>query len=184
MGQDDHEAFTTLYERHYGDVLAYALRRIGEHEARDVTAQTFLVAWRRLDTVSTTEAALPWLYAVARNVLAEQLRSQRRQLRLTRRLEAAAAARALTVHPDVADRLAEHDRFGAALSQLSPRDREVVQLVAWEGLDVKDAATVAGCTATTLAVRLHRARRRIARLLDDEPPPQSPGRVARTEAPR
>ena len=76
----EHEHFVTLYERHASLVLAYARRRIGADEAEDVLAETFLVAWRRRDDVP--DDALPWLYAVAGNVLRNRTRSARRQAAL------------------------------------------------------------------------------------------------------
>ena len=70
----EHERFVSLYERHAALVLAYARRRIGAAEAEDVLAETFLVAWRRRDEVP--DDALPWLYAVAGNVLRNRVRSR------------------------------------------------------------------------------------------------------------
>jgi RNA polymerase sigma-70 factor (ECF subfamily) len=48
---------------------------------------------------------------------------------------------------------------------LGERDREALMLVAWDGLDHRDAATVMGCSTSAFTVRLHRARRRLAGLL-------------------
>ena len=51
------------------------------------------------------------------------------------------------------------------MAKLSPRDQEVLQLIAWEDLDITDAAKVLGCSNTACKVRLHRARRRLALML-------------------
>ena len=51
------------------------------------------------------------------------------------------------------------------MAKLSPRDQEVLQLIAWEDLDITDAAKVLGCSNTTCKVRLHRARRRLELML-------------------
>ena len=76
---DDREArFRRVCEAHTAAVLAYALRRVPREDAADVVAETFLVAWRRLDDVDE-RSALPWLYAVARRVLLSQQRATRRQ---------------------------------------------------------------------------------------------------------
>ena len=85
----EHERFVSLYERHAALVLAYARRRIGAAEAEDVLAETFLVAWRRRDEVP--DDALPWLYAVAGNVLRNRVRSERRRAALSARLAAESA---------------------------------------------------------------------------------------------
>lgn len=58
------ERFVALWTEHAPRVMAYALRHVGPDGAEDVVAETFLVAWRRLDRVP--EDALPWLLVVAR----------------------------------------------------------------------------------------------------------------------
>ena len=166
MTSDDaHTRFQALFEAHRVAIFAYARRRVDADAAADVVADTFLVAWRRLDAVP--DDALPWLYGVARKVVANQLRAARRADALVDRLvgdHAAAAehvAHACAPDPRV---LALH----AALARLGERDREALRLVAWEGLDAERAARAAGCTRATFAVRLHRARRRLAAAMSEE----------------
>jgi RNA polymerase sigma factor (sigma-70 family) len=158
-------AFTRLYERHYLEVLAYARRRAEEATARDVTAETFLVAWRRLD--EAVERGLPWLYRTAHLTLRNFERAERRSARTAARLASLPASAEV---PDPAVTHAERQRLLTALQSLSATDRELLLLVAWEQLDARSAARVAGCTATAAAVRLHRARRRLRQAL----PPQDP----------
>jgi RNA polymerase sigma factor (sigma-70 family) len=55
--------------------------------------------------------------------------------------------------------------LGMALEQLRESDRELLLLTAWEGLNASEVAQVMGCSRRTLAVRLHRARRRLSRAL-------------------
>ncbi len=66
-GADLRTVFEAFYTAHYGSVLAYARRRVGEAAARDVTAEVFVVAWRRFDLAA--ERGLPWLYTTAGLVL-------------------------------------------------------------------------------------------------------------------
>ncbi len=56
--------------------------------------------------------------------------------------------------------------LSAALSSLSERDRELLLLMAWEGLEPQQAAEVLGVRPNTLAVRFHRARRRLSAALE------------------
>lgn len=56
--------FVDLYERHYGAVLAYGVRRVGAEQGREVASDTFLVAWRKRPEL-TRDEELPWLYATA-----------------------------------------------------------------------------------------------------------------------
>ena len=76
--------FEALFERHHTAVRAYVVRRSAGIVVEDVVADTFLVAWRRLEDVP--DVALPWLLGVARRVLADQRRGARRRRSLTERL--------------------------------------------------------------------------------------------------
>jgi len=81
------DRFTDLFDRTHGPLLAYAVRRVADPaDAADVVAETFVVAWRRLDDVPTGQAARPWLFGVARRVLANHYRGERRRLALADRL--------------------------------------------------------------------------------------------------
>lgn len=170
--------FVALYERHYGLVLAYARRRTDEASARDVAAETFTVAWRRSAEVQRID--LPWLLRTASLVLKNQQRAGRRQQRTAHRL---AAQPDLAAADPGADRYG-HSRIAQALDALSPDDRELLQLVAWEQLPTADLAAVLGCTSGTAAVRLHRARRRLRAALaaapadDDDPTNRQRGHLA------
>ncbi|WP_131737095.1 RNA polymerase sigma factor [Actinomadura roseirufa] len=154
--------FAQLWNAHYGDVLSYATRRTDPETARDIAAETFLVAWRRRGDVPP-DRPFPWLLAVARNVLANETRGDRRRGRLLGRLRGDRDHQRPVA--DVATGLAEGGRIAAALRLLPDRDREVLQLVGWEELDTREAATVMGCSARTFAVRLHRARKRLTAAL-------------------
>ncbi|MDQ6936313.1 MAG: RNA polymerase sigma factor [Actinomycetota bacterium] len=181
MRAGDAAAFTSLYERYYDDVLRYARRRVDEQTARDVAAETFLVAWRRPGQVPGEEP-LPWLYAVARNTLANVLRGRSRDAALGVRVRAASVAAGVPT-ADPADVVVQSVEVAAALGRLSRPDQEALQLVAWEDLDLAAAAQVVGCSAATFAVRLHRARRRLGRLLAaPSPEADSTYRVFETEA--
>ncbi|MQY08914.1 RNA polymerase sigma factor [Actinomadura macrotermitis] len=172
---DPDGGFTRLWDEHYDDVLRYAARRIDHETARDIAAETFLIAWRRRGDIPP-DHPFPWLLNVARNVLANETRSHHRRTRLWDRLRGDGA------HPpaaDVASGLAEGGRIAAGLSRLSARDREVLQLVGWDDLDARAAATVMGCSVKTFSVRLHRARRRLTAALAeidaaDRPAPAAP----------
>jgi RNA polymerase sigma-70 factor (ECF subfamily) len=169
-GGRDEKWFVELYERTYAGVLRYARRRVDDDAARDVAAETFLVAWRRLDGIPAEP--LPWLYGVARGILANESRRSRRHDRTAKRI----AASSRNVPADQSDRVGETALVAAALATLSESDREVISLVAWEGLEAGAAAQAVGCSAGAFAVRLHRARKRLQLALADQhvmPPPPS-----------
>ncbi len=162
MSDEEERRFTELYRRHYVDVLRYVRRRLDPEATGDVVAETFLVAWRRLDRVP--EDPLPWLYGVARNAVANRRRATGRQDRLQQRVRDPAAGTRMH-EPDHAEQTTEALRISGALAQLSSQDQDAVRLVTWERLSIKDAASALGCSRVAMAVRLHRARRRLAELL-------------------
>src|SRR5687768_14349023 len=82
---EEREAFRRLFEMAYRPLLAYALRRSDDHAAaEEVVGETLLVAWKRRRDMPTGADTLPWLYGVARRVLANQRRAAQRRRRLER----------------------------------------------------------------------------------------------------
>lgn len=157
MRIDEESLFETHFRGYAGRVHAFALRRSDPEAAQDVTAETFLIAWRR--RAEMPPEPLPWLYGIARGVLANERRTSNRRLSLTARIAAEPAASDAAATGD-------HDVL-RALASLPESDREALLLSAWEGLSTKEAAAVVGCSAATFAVRLHRARKRLARVLGE-----------------
>lgn len=153
------EQFTAAYRAHYRQVYAYAVARAGRQLADEIVAETFLVAWRRFPAMPRA-APLPWLLAVARNVVRERYRAEVRQHALAAEMQAWITEDELSV-ADVADGVAERAAVLAALAKLSDGDRELLTLVAWHGLAPGQAARVVGCSTASYFVRLHRARRRL-----------------------
>jgi len=158
------ERFRRLYESNYSAILGYALRRVSPEEAADVVADTFLIAWRRLSEVPHGDDARLWLYGIARRVLANSARSARRRNRLGARLVGTTAAPTVDAIPPDAVGVA------AAFTRLRPEEQELLALVAWEGLSAPEAARVLGCSANAARIRLHRARRKLARELGEPAP--------------
>jgi RNA polymerase sigma-70 factor (ECF subfamily) len=144
--------FDDLYAAAAPAVLAYAARRTDTlDDAEDVAAETFAIAWRRLEDCPAVPRA--WLFGIARRVLANRYRSASRWRRLSERLFHATDHRAqrLTMEGGPAT---------AALSRMREADRELLRLVAWEGLDHAEIGIVLGITPNAVAIRLHRARQR------------------------
>jgi RNA polymerase sigma-70 factor (ECF subfamily) len=157
---DTEERFNALYRAHFRAVLSYASRRTDPDTARDVVAETFLIAWRRLDSVPADSGQTePWLYGVARRVLANAERSQRRSQRLAARMRHDDSGEEALADPALV--ISERQRVIQALRRLPEPEREALLLVGWEGLDLAGAALAMGCSRSAMAVRLHRARRRL-----------------------
>jgi RNA polymerase sigma factor (sigma-70 family) len=152
--------FAALYEANFSRILGYTVRRTQTPEdAADAAAETFLIAWRRLEQVPEGDGARLWLYGTARRVLANQRRSDARRTRLSERLRAELEVAAEAREEDSA----EVELIRAAMSRLGQKDRELLGLVAWEGLGPAEIATVLGCSRNAAKLRTHRARKRLAR---------------------
>lgn len=148
-------AFTAVYANCYRDVLAYALRRCRDSTtATEITADTFAVVWRRLDEVPDGEQTRPWVFGVARKVLANEARSHRRRDRLAGHVAAAVASM-----PPVLDAV-DDGRVDAVLDRMTPTDAELLRLSYWEGLAPSELCVVLGLGASTVRSQLTRARNR------------------------
>jgi RNA polymerase sigma factor (sigma-70 family) len=158
------EALGVVYERHASAVYRHLARRVGTAAAEDLLAEVFAaaVAARLRVMPHRSGSALPWLYGIARNVVHSYLRrSPARVLvddvpavdwsAVDARLDAGARRRELRV----------------ALAALTESERELLLLVAWEGLSPAEAAEALGLTPVAARSRLHRARAHAQGALDE-----------------
>jgi RNA polymerase sigma-70 factor, ECF subfamily len=148
MAMND-EAITALFTAHHDAVVRYAIRRVGRNAAYDIASETFAIAFGHV--VSPTDP-LPWLYAIARNLIRNHVRAAGRRT---------AVGFLPDAEPDLATGVAERDALIAALRNLPEQSREALMLLAWEGLDSEAAAAVMGCSSTAYRMRLSRARRQL-----------------------
>jgi len=160
------ERFETVYRELYKPICGYALRRVREPEdAAEVIAETFATLWRRFDRCPQGDELRPWLFGVARRVIANQRRGERRRSalgeRLVEHLDRSAFERV--------DAAAETGVLAQAFASLGESDRELLSLVAWEGLTREELAVALGTSRAVARLRLHRARKRLREAL---PPTQ------------
>lgn len=166
----DPEAMAAIYDRYADRVYNACFRRTASWSlAEDAMAATFLEVWRIRDRATAYDGALlPWLYTVAGNVCRNVLRSHRRQERLRARLRPVADEHDHA--DDVAERIDDEVRMAQlldALGQLPERDREILRLVAWDGLTYQQAAEVLDVPVGTVRSRLSRSRDRLVAALDE-----------------
>jgi RNA polymerase sigma-70 factor (ECF subfamily) len=164
------ELIGVLYERHAGAVFRFLVRRVGPGAAEDLLSEVFVAALGARTRVvgHDSGSALPWLYGIALNVVRHHLRR-------------AAAPGLGLADPGmdwdaVATRLdaqAQRGQLRAALSALSPVERDLLLLVAWEGLTPGQAADTLGISKVAARSRLHRARQRAAQTLAAQPQPST-----------
>ncbi len=165
MGQSPRvdSRFRRLFDEHHGAIRDYCHRRLLPADANDATAEVFLVAWRKLDSVRLGDAPLPWLYGVARNVVRSIQRKQRRSGRLFTRLAAIVSTN--TVEPPGGQLLrhVDEENLLRALDRLNADDRELLRLHAWENLDLEELAVVFSIKPHATDMRLRRALGRLRR---------------------
>jgi RNA polymerase sigma-70 factor (ECF subfamily) len=153
------ERFETAYRELYEPICGYALRRVREPEdAAEVIAETFATLWRRFDRCPQGAELRPWLFGVARRVIANQRRGERRRTALGERLAA-------NVAPAPVQQEEPPSELSRAFASLSDSDRELLSLVAWEGLTPKELSVALGTSTAVVRLRLHRARKRLREAL-------------------
>ena len=173
MTADD---FRTLYDQTARGLLAYLLRRAQNSEdAADCLAETFLIAWNKRDQIPSDESqASRWLFGVARNVL-------RRDRAVDDKVTAATAALARELQDRNSSAPAD-DPVTLALKQLSPIDREIIEMLAWDQLAPREVATILDLSPNVVRIRAHRARLKLRQQLEHLGPVRGVPRAAMSPA--
>lgn len=169
--------FAAIFDRHSDVILRYACVRVGPDVAEDVTADTFLAAFRGRGRYDLSRAdARPWLYGIAVRQIAGHRRAEVRQ----RRLLSVIPAELLT--DDFGDRSAERvtaeqlgPRLAGVLAGLPRRDRELLLLTAWAELSYAESAEALGITVSAVRSRLTRIRARLRKALGGTNPAKLDG---------
>jgi RNA polymerase sigma factor (sigma-70 family) len=175
----DPDALEAFFRDHVDAVQSFVARRTRDPDlAADLTADIFLAA---IDSAHRYDAdrapLLAWLYGVARNVMAVEVRRGVRELRTARRIQ---GRRLLgeSGHARIEEQLdaaSDARRIYRAIGQLPETDRQLLELVALDGLPVTEAAQALGMKSGTARVRLHRNRARLRALLGEPESPQVVG---------
>jgi RNA polymerase sigma factor (sigma-70 family) len=166
------EMFTAVFDRHSAGILQYVYARLGPDLAEDVTAETFLAAFRGRERYDGAwPDARPWLYGIAVRQIGRHWRAEARRARLLR------SAIADGPVPDHGERAAERvtaqrlgPRLAAAVAALPRQDRELLLLFAWADLSYAEAAAALDTTVSAVKSRLHRIRVRLRRELGGDNP--------------
>ncbi|PZU49217.1 MAG: RNA polymerase sigma factor [Arsenicicoccus sp.] len=153
--------FDGFFAQHATQIHRYFVRRAAGNDVDDLTAEVFATAWRRRDKIPA-DFALPWLYRTASYVLANHRRKP--TLTLLSDYSGHEGGDGLDQHMrsvDPADLVMADDEVRRALGRLSTRDRGILMLHAWEGLDGEGLAQALGLTRGGAAAALSRARARL-----------------------
>lgn len=143
-----------------GDILRYLQRRVGPVDAPDLFGETLLVAWRRIDDLpeNPVETRM-WLFGLARGMLLNHARGERRRAALADRIRAHLPRASGSPAAD------EGDEVRDALRRLRPELAEIVQLVHWDGFRIGEAAEIVGVPAATARSRYARAKQELRAVL-------------------
>jgi RNA polymerase sigma factor (sigma-70 family) len=164
---DAESRFRAVFAATYPAVARYVrYRGLSGQDAEDLVAATYEVAWRRLDALPAGERTLPWLLTVALNELRNHHRKRARERALLDRLPVPEN------YSPACESVVSWKDIRGALEALSANDRELVLLVAWDGLTPAQAGSVLGLKPVTARSRLHRARARMAEILERDENPQ------------
>jgi len=150
--------FEELFERHALDVYRYISRRHIGNDSQDLTSDVFVIALQKAESIPSG-SELPWLYRTAWNVLAN---AHRKNDPITVDFD-------LTeIEPDCADVVITNDQLNRSWQKLPHKDREVLRLVAWEGLSGKELAMTLGISEGGAGAALSRARANLRKVWEEE----------------
>jgi RNA polymerase sigma-70 factor, ECF subfamily len=159
------EAFESLYRQSRDDVFAYVSSLLRDRSAaEDVTAQAFERAFRRRGSFDPRRGSRrAWLFGIARNAALDELRRRRRVAELAADPEDTEAA---SPH-ESAEVAVRRAALRQAMAQLDPRERELVALKFFAGLDNAEIAAVIGVSESNAGTRLHRTMTKLRRACDE-----------------
>lgn len=161
---DRADAFRSLYESSYSELLKFVQRRTNAAEAEDVVAEAFLVVWRRFSEAPEQESdARAWVFGIARNLMLNVQRGEQRRHALGVRLAETTTVEGSTSHADLVSSRIDLSRAWALLSEVH---QEALGLAVFENLAAAQAAQVVGISTVAFRLRLTRARRALRLSLD------------------
>lgn len=176
--RDSDERFRSLVASHAPAVARFVRRRMRPDDCDDIVNDVFLTAWRRFDEVPSDHERA-WLYGVARRTISNKVRSERRRSALVDRLVGSRRRNPTDPYEVIAEHLGPLDPvLRDVLEALSPREQEVLLLVAWESLSSSELAVALSISEAAARKRLSRARQH-ARELYRSKQPSSVGRENR-----
>jgi RNA polymerase sigma factor (sigma-70 family) len=158
--------FEELYRSSRNDVFAYVAGLLRDRgAAEDVTALAFERAYRRRSKFDPERGSRrAWLFGIARNAALDELRRRGRHAELANDPEDETA----TSPEDAADAALRRTTVRAALAELSARERELVALKYFAGLQNAEIARVIGTSETNAGTKLHRVIEKLRRACDED----------------
>ena len=170
----DADAFEQLLLEHQKNIYNLCYRRAGNpDDAMDLSQETFLRAWRCLDQYQFASAFSTWLYRLCSNICIDFLRRRRRQQTVPLTFEDADGEEQTYAVPDAQPLPEEQvelkltrEILQAAMAQLLPEHRAVLQLRVVNEMSYEQIADVLDIQIGTVKSRLSRARNQLKKILE------------------
>lgn len=157
----DQVQFVATFRSHLQDISKYLTRRVELSQVEDLASEIFEIAWRKRE--SCPEGfELPWLYKIAGFVVSNHRKKLSRRAATVPLLDHDRSA------PSAEDVALDGSAVAQAFDELSAKDRQVLALLVFEQLSIKEIAVVLGTTENNTSQRLKRARERLANNLKDQ----------------
>jgi RNA polymerase sigma-70 factor (ECF subfamily) len=157
----DQERFVATFRSHLQDISKYLTRRVELSHVEDLASEIFEIAWRKRE--SCPEGfELPWLYNIAGFVVSNHRRKSSRRGIFVPLLDHDEAA------PSAEDVALDGSGVAIAFGLLSAKDRQILSLLVFEQLSIKEISVALGATENSTSQRLKRARERLAKHLEQQ----------------
>jgi RNA polymerase sigma-70 factor (ECF subfamily) len=160
----------TLFETYHDRIYRYTLRMVkNPAEAEDLTQETFLRACRGQDSLRDPLAVRGWLYRIATHVCLDRLRQRKPQVSLDSDEGANRVKSAVSTSPsvlEITERKETSTCVQRCLDFLPDHYRAVILLHEAHSLTAAEIADLLGVTVMTVKIRLHRARRKLQKVMD------------------
>lgn len=157
----DQVQFVATFRSHLQDISKYLTRRVEISQVEDLASEIFEIAWRKRESCPQG-FELAWLYKIAGFVVSNHRRKLSRRAVMVPLLDHDRSA------PSAEDVALDGSAVAQAFDELSAKDRQVLSLLVFEQLSIKEIAVVLGTTENNTSQRLKRARERLAKNLKQQ----------------
>lgn len=164
--------FGEVFDRHADEIYRYVARRLGAEIAADLVSDVFLIAFRNRAAFDPQRAEVrAWLYGIAVNVIRGHRRAEARRLRALATTPGPSSSAGEPLEDRVVERVSAQQlrpELARALGKLTPRERDLLLLVAWADMSYDQAGQALGIPPGTVRSRMHRLRAKLRQSLGCE----------------
>jgi len=150
----DHVAYSVLVDRYKNAIFYHSFAIVHDEDAaEDITQETFIAAYYKLDRYNAEYKLSTWLFKIATNKALDTLKKQRHEIMTDDTLFETAVSQ----HPGP-HQASTHQELYDAMRRLTPRYQAAVSLYYWQGLDYEEISKTLGVPVGSVKGWLHRAK--------------------------